>query len=111
MKIKMIEVEKFLKTLSDDWYIEDEGILDKYYREDGKLINPEATVNITKDEISICWQGDTEKPIRDQIKDFLHEFKIWKKVNNYTYIVLEIDKSRLDEVTELLKANDIKISR
>ena len=111
MKIKMIEVEKFLKTLSDDWCIEDGGILDEYYREDGKLINPEAIVDIKKDEISICWQGGAEKPIRDQIKDFLHEFKIWKKVNNYTYIVLEIDKSRLDEVTEILKTNNIKVVR
>jgi hypothetical protein len=108
MKISMFEIEEFLKTLSDDWYIEDEGLLDDQYNDRGKLVNGNNIINVNKDYIEIVWQSEQDC-IGDESRDFLYEFKKWKKSQTYVYITIEVDKSKLDEVTEILKKIPVKI--
>jgi hypothetical protein len=108
MKILMFEIEEFLKTLSEDWYIEDDGLLEGQYNEKGKLINGSNVINVAKNSIDICWQGE-EDCFEDEYKDFLTEFNKWKKTQTCIYITLEIDKSNLDKVTEMFKTMPIKI--
>ena len=108
MKILMFEIDEFLKTLSEDWYIEDDGLLDDQYNENGELINGNNIISVGKDDIEIIYQGE-QRLVSDEYKDFLSEFKKWKKMQTCVYITLEIDKSKLDEVTELLKKMPVKI--
>jgi hypothetical protein len=107
MKISMFEIEEFLKTLSDDWYIEDDGLLDDQYDGRGKL-NGNNIINVGKNDIEIVWQGEQDC-IGYRSRNFISEFRKWKKSQTCVYITLEIDKSRLDEVTELLKKIPVKI--
>jgi hypothetical protein len=103
MKIPILEILEFLKTIDDKWYVEDGGILDEHMDEGWeKPLDPGSKVNINKDDIWIMYQGDDD--LRDhEDKDFLSEFKKWKTGRDSVFIVLEVDKNKLDEVTETLK--------
>jgi hypothetical protein len=100
MKIQILDIIEFLKTIDDEWYIEDDGILDEYMDEGWeKPLDPRSKITIDKDDIWIMYQGDEHH----EDKEFLTEFKKWKTGRDSIYIVLEIDKDKLDEVTETLK--------
>lgn len=110
MKISILEILEFLKTLDKNWYIEDEGILDEYMDEGWeKPLDPSAKVNVGKDEIWIMWQGESYKEHED--REFLKEFKAWKKGRTTVFITLEVDKSKLGEVTEVMKKLGVKIAK
>jgi len=70
MKILATELQKFLDTLSEDWYIEEE-ILEPYYDMHGRLTSSDV-INVRDGEIELLYQGkdfDFPGPEKDFMKD------------------------------------------
>jgi hypothetical protein len=100
MKIPAIEIQKFLDTLSQDWYIEEE-ILEPYYDKEGILTSSDV-INVLDGDIEILYQGEnTSYPGPE--KDFMKEFKKWKKTQNTATLIIEVPLDKKDKLVEQIK--------
>ena len=101
MKITLVEFKAFCDQLSNDWYFEgDECVISEEFW-DGKF-NPSDVINVNKEEITLCYQGNDDKSIDESYIDFLPEFKKWKTGIAYEYIGVKIPKGKKEELMKMI---------
>lgn len=102
MKITLAEFKAFADQLSDEWYFDgDECFISEEFW-DGKF-NPSDVINVNKEEITLCYQGNEPRSVDESYIDFLPKFKEWKTGCAYEYIGVKIPKGNKDALMSLIK--------
>jgi len=102
MKISLAEFDAFQKQVPDDWYFEgDEAFVDEEFWKGN--FDPSKTIDVRADDITMCYQGcdDSVRP-EDRFKDFILEFRGWKRGSKFEIITLEIPKGMKGEIEKLV---------
>jgi hypothetical protein len=101
MKLSLGEFDAFQKSLSNDWYFEDDRLPDEFWE---GCFNPAEIITINKGDVTICYQGKYAGDLyEDEIyKDCLTEFKKWKAGIDFEIVAVKIPKGKKGELLKLV---------
>ncbi|MDD3019831.1 MAG: hypothetical protein PHX61_02475 [Alphaproteobacteria bacterium] len=102
MKLTLAEFDAFQKSLSKEWYFEDDGLPDEFW--EGHF-NPAEVVTINKGDVTISYQGENEQDLfeDEKHKDFFTEFRKWKTGIDFEIVAVRIPKGKKEELLKLVK--------